>query len=79
MGDEYSAYTLIDLETDPLEQFNQLEAERRSPDVERAFGVLSNALAEAVAKTPAPVHERKNLDAELEAHLKSLGYLEARR
>jgi arylsulfatase A-like enzyme len=69
-------WSLYDLETDPRERFDRVEARHSSSSSQRAYQAMSAALPQAVADYQAPDKESAPVSPELESRLEALGYLE---
>jgi arylsulfatase A-like enzyme len=72
------AYSLYDLDADPAEQRDLLDAPAPDAEAQQAFGALRAALEQAAAATVAAPPERAPLDPDTARRLEALGYLDAR-
>lgn len=69
-------WSLYDLEEDPRERRDCVEARQATPTTQRAYAALRAALPGAVADYAAPARETAPVSPQLERRLEALGYLD---
>jgi choline-sulfatase len=68
-------WSLYDLEEDPRERLDRVEASHATPTAQRAYAAMRAALPGAVADYAAPAGETAPVSPQLEQRLEALGYL----